>query len=67
MQLIQFFLSLECRVNIRENIATKDPVFMKKSGDKYELWAPDGPSLTWSAGETTYIVCSGSGNSITLS
>lgn len=59
-------ITSECSVNIRDQIAVKDPVFLRESNGVYNLWSPDGPALIWSPGEQTQIVCSGSGNSITI-
>lgn len=39
---------------------------MKQFNGVYKLWSPDGPALTWSPGETTLILCTGSDNSITI-
>lgn len=60
------FVVVECSVNIRQNIATKDPVYLRELNGVYNLWSPNGPTLNWSAGETTQIACTGSGNSIIL-
>ncbi|EDS26313.1 deoxyribonuclease I [Culex quinquefasciatus] len=43
----------QCVVNIRNDLSSPEPVFFKG----HSLMTPNGPSLTWAAGETTLISC----------
>ncbi|XP_062555014.1 uncharacterized protein LOC134220074 [Armigeres subalbatus] len=44
----------QCTVNLRTDLVSPEPVFFRTAT---QLWSPDGPSLVWSAGETTTISC----------
>lgn len=41
-------------MNLREELGPLEPLFIKDG----QLWAPEGPELTWEAGESTLVACS---------
>ncbi|XP_062555013.1 uncharacterized protein LOC134220073 isoform X2 [Armigeres subalbatus] len=44
----------QCSVNLQEHLGPLEPLFIKDG----QLWAPDGPALTWEAHESTIVACS---------
>lgn len=44
----------ECTVNLQEELGPLEPLFIKDN----QLWAPEGPELSWEAGESTLVACS---------
>ncbi|KAL9704095.1 hypothetical protein quinque_007613 [Culex quinquefasciatus] len=50
----QLLVHSQCTVNLQEELGPLEPLFIKDN----QLWAPEGPELSWEAGESTLVACS---------